>query len=186
MPYNVKEHLHRRHPVECPLSGGPHERRVMRDAAGTVDFEYCARCGARRYRVPDDGTMTAWDRNELWRARFSARRVFEAMVAAAQATHPGGRETGRREAITLVAGWLGAESVGSWYAWSLADCTTIERHARPILVEYADLLVTGEARHLLHASRARGTTFPRLTYRGLVLRDVCRQALERWVAAWRA
>ncbi|GAB1340922.1 hypothetical protein [Gemmatimonas sp.] len=185
MAPDFKEHFHRRGVVECALSGGRHERRVMRDAAGTIEFEYCARCGDRRYRVPDDGTMTAWDRDKHWRLRFQARRVFDAIVAAAQATHPKGPESGRREMIAIVAQWLGTAEVGSWYAWSLDTCERIVRHGHPVLAEYADLLVTGESRHLLHVARSRTTRFPRLTYVGLCVRDAVTTRVERWLAQWR-
>ena len=172
--------------ASCRITGDLHERRVMRDAAGAVDFEYCAACGARRYRDPEAGALSAWAADDLWRYRFHARRIFEAMVAAAQATHPRGHDAGRREAIALVAQWFGTETVGSWYAWTRAQCETMHTNAAPLLRDYADLLVTGGARHLLHLSRARASWFPRLTYRWLVVRDAVRHALTHWIATWRA
>ncbi|WP_461415690.1 hypothetical protein [Gemmatimonas sp.] len=156
----------------------------MRDVTGAMEFEFCPACGARRYRLPDSTALSPWAPNDQWRRRFYARRLFEAVVAAEEATHPRGRETGRRDAMATIASWLPGRVVGSWYAWTDADCQAIVTNSTPLLTAYADVLVDGPDRRAWLRVRAARSAFPRMVFAWFVARDAIKQRVARWLAGW--
>lgn len=151
--------------------------RTARDAEGRVDFRWCPSCGARTYWDASARDFTPWAPDALWRQRFTASRVLQALIEGIGRAHPAGRKGARREVLALAARWIGAEQVGRWMLWRARDCRAILAGASPLVEDLAQELVTGGPRLTLHALRAKRHPFPRLALQWYVW-------VDRWATWW--
>lgn len=168
-----------KHWPQCPACRV--DVRLARDAAGAIEFDYCPRCGDRRYFDRERGLYSEWASNDLWRMRHHARRVVDVMLAFERQFSGRDKAAYRREVFAQVARWIGVPHAPHWHAWTKDDCLAVLRESEPVVKSLADGLVEGGDRLALHTLRAKRSMFPRLTLIALITRDRARIWLRRWI-----